>query len=262
MIDLKLWEPEPVRVVGWVEVDTVCNYCKKPMKTKVYDFFADRCRERGIPVPATHPECQAKRDREREEEEDRKWREDEQRIDSWAIASGLRPDYCLKSPVVPFVHRWLWDHRRSNILLSGETGTGKSTSIGVCVRELIRDERSVQVWYLTGLLDEWRNARCESDIKTATNRLFRRLESTDYLIVDECADNNLNTDSTREFMFRLLEDVQNGSCRAKVWFSGNFYRGAVRDMFGNEPAALRRLQEKFVCGRIDCIRKRIIPIFN
>ena len=82
------------------------------------------------------------------------------------------------------------------------------------------------------------------------------------LIIDEGADKNVNTESSREFMYRLLEDVQNGVCHAKLWMLGNFYRGSVADIFGDADPAYRRLKEKFLCGRIDCVKKQVIPIFK
>ena len=125
-----------------------------------------------------------------------------------------------------------------------------------------KEGKSIRVCYFTGLLDEWRHVRCDNDDPDAIKQLFRKLESVDVLIIDECADKNVNTESSREFMYRLLEDVQNGVCHAKLWMLGNFYRGSVADIFGDADPAYRRLKEKFLCGRIDCVNKKIIPIFK
>ena len=104
-------------------------------------------------------------------------------------------------------------------------------------------------WYaLASLLDEWREAR-KSDDPDATPRLFYRLESFDLVILDEC-DKPINTESTQECMFRLIEDVSNGVSRARLWMLGNFYRGSIEDIFGNGEAARRRFNENFACAQI------------
>ena len=88
-----------------------------------------------------------------------------------------------------------------------------------------------------------------SDNPEDTPYLFRRIESYDVVILDEC-DKPINTDSTHECMFRLIEDVSNGTSRAKLWMFGNFYRGAIENIFGTGDAVRRRFNENFVCAQI------------
>jgi DNA replication protein DnaC len=79
-----------------------------------------------------------------------------------------------------------------------------------------------------------------------------KLENVDLLIIDEASgDKTTNSESTRECMFRLLEDVYNGNCRAAVILLGNFFRGSIGEVFGNEDAARRRLADTFLAVRID-----------
>ena len=63
-------------------------------------------------------------------------------------------------------------------------------------------------------------------------------------------DKPINTESTQECMFRLIEDVSNGTASARLWLLGNFYRGSIEDIFGNGEAARRRFNEKFACAQI------------
>ena len=250
----------------WVYFDATCKSCGRTMKDHQPAFLLEMWKKKGEPFPSQCKDCWEAW-KKAEEEKDMQAIYDaqlsEEQLDEAVIAAGVAPSYRLKTPPIRFVATWLWKNRDKNLLLSGPTGTGKSTSAGVVTRCLIEKEgKSIRVCYFTGLLDEWRHVRCDNDDPDAIKQLFRKLESVDVLIIDECADKNVNTESSREFMYRLLEDVQNGVCHAKLWMLGNFYRGSVADIFGDADPAYRRLKEKFLCGRIDCVNKKIIPIFK
>jgi DNA replication protein DnaC len=222
--------------------------------------------ERGEQFPYLCADCFEKAVAKDEEERNKAVAEKaelEAAVEAAVAAAGVRPAYRLKTPPIRFVAEWIWNNRDSNILLSGTTGTGKSTSAGVVTRGLIQKEnKQVRLYYLADLLDEWRKVRCDHDDPDAIKDIFRKLESVDVLIIDECADKSVNTDSSQEFAYRLLEDVQNGACHAKVWMLGNFYRGSLGDLFGDAEPATRRIREKFTCGRIDLLNKKVIPIFK
>ena len=247
----------------WITITTPCRKCgEEVLVTTTQDAFESFQRS-GETYPAKCEDCMKKAEQEAAEEEARKEADEEATLESAAKEAGVKDAYNLKTPPVRYVAKWIWEHRFENVLLSGQTSSGKSTSAGVVARNLIREGHSVQVKYLTGLLDEWRFVRCDNDNPDAIQALFRRLESTDYLIIDECADKNVNTQSTQEFMFRLLEDVYNGSFHGKVFMLGNFYRGSIGDIFGDDAPARRRIREKFTCGLIDVVKKQIVPIhFN
>jgi len=252
-------------MTDWVYFDAVCKDCKKPFRDHQPEFLLKQWQDKGQTFPSQCPACFQQWRREEEEKDMQAMYEaevSEENLDAAVAAAGVKDGYRLTTPPIRFVAEWLWRNRDTNIVLSGTTGTGKSTSIGVLARNLIKEGKTVQVWYLTDLLDEWRFARCDNDNPVSIKDLFRRIEGTDYLIIDECADKAVNTESTQEFMFRLLEDVTNGSCHAKVLLLGNFYKGAVAEIFGDEAPAFRRLKEKFKCGRIDVVKKQIIQIFK
>lgn len=246
----------------WETVETVCRICKRPMTVRYPSSVLAMFMRNNIAVPAAHPDCQEKADREREAEEAiaATHEEEDRRLYELAESAGVKPKYNLSAPPVRYVAAWLWKNQFANILLSGETGTGKSTSIGTVARNLLKAGKTVRVMYFAGLLDEWRNARCDTDNPSSVRDFMDALERPDYLILDELADKTVNTESTRECMFRLLEDVANGACHARVWLLGNFYRGSVAEIFGDEAPAVRRIKENFTCARIDC--GRIVPIFQ
>ena len=245
----------------WKSVETVCKFCKRPMTVRYPSSVLDMFHRNNITVPAAHADCQEKADRERDAEQaiTATYEEEDRRLYELAENAGVKPKYNLASPPVRYVATWLWKNQYANILLSGETGSGKSTSIGTVTRNLLKAGKTVKVMYFSGLLDEWRDARMD-DNPSAVHNFMDALERPDYLILDELADKTVNTESTRECMFRLLEDVANGACHARVWLLGNFYCGSVADIFGDEAPAVRRIKENFTCARIDC--GRIVPIFQ
>lgn len=250
----------------WVTFEATCRDCGRPMQDHQPAFLLKMYEDKGEKFKSQCTECfQAQQRREEEEAERAMWEAQmsEEQLDDAVAAAGVAPAYRLKKAPIRFVALWMWENRENNLLLSGTTGTGKSTSAGVVARCLIeKDKKTVGVAYFTSLLDEWRKVRCDHDDPDAIKGMFRKLESVDVLIIDECADKNVNTDSSREFMYRLLEDIANGNCHAKVWLLGNFYKGSVADIFGDADPAYRRLREKFLCGRIDILNKKIIPIFK
>ena len=253
--------------VTWVYFHAVCKDCKQPFMDHQPEFLLKQWEEKGEPFPSQCPTCWQAWKREQEEKDMQAIYEaelSENELDAAVEKAGVEEAYRLKKAPVPFVAKWLWENRDTNLLLSGTTGTGKSTSAGVVVRELIKQEHAtVNMCYMYTLLDHWRALRCDNNDPNAIKEMFRRLETADYLIIDEVAGKTVNTDSSREFMFRLLEDIMNGSCRAHVFLLGNFYRGSVADTFGDADPAFRRLKEKFRCGRIDILKKTIVPInFN
>ena len=58
-----------------------------------------------------------------------------------------------------FVAEWIYLHREENLLLSGQTGTGKSTSACFVAVELLKQWKCVNYTSLRGLLDLWRKAK-------------------------------------------------------------------------------------------------------
>ena len=246
-----------------IEISTIevaCSRCSRKYTVEVPSVFKERLLTdpKAFTCDECYPTVVAEREKEREAEErlDR-----ETRIDSLLEDAGVRPKYRLVAPPVRYVAEWIWSHRDHNILLSGETGTGKSTSCGVVVRSMIIESNAdIHVHYLTELLDTWREVRADQKHPGRIRWFLDELEDSDVLVIDECADKNVNSQSTQEFMFRLLEDVANGRCKAKLWLVGNFYRGAVGDMFGDEAPAMRRIRENFVTGRINPELQAVVPI--
>lgn len=223
----------------------ICGMCGKP---------CDGDREFHVLCP----ECQAK---ENERIRQIRLQEHMEAVQRGIENSGIPRRYMPEAPYVPFVYDWMMKHPGKNILLDGETGSGKSTSAGVLARHAIEGGVSVSYTQMYKLLDGWRDAR-RSDEPYGAERFLNSIERADLLIIDEIADKNTCTESTQECMWRLLEDIYNGTCRARVVMLGNLYAGFIRDVFGCDGPARRRLRACFLIGRIDTDKQTITELNN
>lgn len=238
-----------------------CGRCGAKCDVTLSDFVVSKFEELGRPFPYLCSHCFELQNAEDEAKQAQTEIDEEEFLDESVIKAGVRPGYAVRKPYVPYVAEWLLRHREGSVLLSGETGTGKSTSAGYFVREMLRDGFTAGVYYFSELVDKWREVRCDHDNPYAIKDFFRAIESDDYIVIDECAGKTVNTDSSREFMFRFLEDINSRTCTAHVFLLGNFYKGSIADIFGDEAPSMRRIRENFTLGLIDK-RNQTIKNFN
>lgn len=193
--------------------------------------------------------------RKRKEEEERQKTEAERRkYLSETIAHRLTEaefDFVdLEKPPVRSTACWLWEHRWQNVVLAGETGTGKSTSATVVMRNIFA-ERDTVARYTT-----WRNLAAEYlEAKTSTNgnelRFWRKIKLLDILVVDEIVGKKGTgkmNGTGQELFFELLDGVYAKRRKTKLWVLGNFYAGALDDMLTDPEPFRRRIREAFVVG--------------
>lgn len=156
----------------------------------------------------------------------------------------------MTEPPKRYAAEFFWRNRRKNLLISGETGTGKSTGACFVATKLLQTGCKVRYRQAFELLDEWREAKTSDRNYAVSQMLNFYLNSLDLLIIDELAGKAKITESGQELLFQILEAVYNGSCRATVWFLGNFYGGSIEDIFADGGPARRRLAECFTCVRL------------
>ena len=137
-------------------------------------------------------------------------------------------------------------HGNNNLLVTGKTGTGKSTSACFAAIRFLRQGRRIRYMKLRRLLDEWRKARI-SDDRFAVDSFFADIVHLDLLIVDEAAGKTRNTESGQEMLYELLDMLSDGEIQTHIWFLGNFYEGSVVNVFGDDEPVYRRLEENFCC---------------
>lgn len=174
--------------------------------------------------------------------------------------AGIPPGYIFDrktqeifvSPPVRYAAEWLWQNRERNVVLSGVTGSGKSTSACFVALKMMEELQSKVRYYTMGeVLSLWRAARRSED-NDADLRFLRTLfRDHDLVIVDEVVGKARISESGQELLFDLIEAVNNGNCQSRIWLLGNFYSGSIEAIFADPEPIRRRLQENFSCVRLD-----------
>ena len=152
----------------------------------------------------------------------------------------------LISPIVPAAARKIWEHRTKNLLISGETGAGKSTSACFVALKMLERHKAIRYVKLRKFLAEWKNARTSKD-DYAEDRFFNDIRKLDVLIIDEIADKVKYSESGQELMYEILDMLYCGEINNSVWMLGNFREGVLADVFGDTDPVFRRIRERFVC---------------
>lgn len=151
------------------------------------------------------------------------------------------------------VANWIWQRKDKNILLSGITGVGKSTSAVSCLARIIKYMHK-RVYYtdFQALLTKWRMAKM-GDVKRNYDPVdaFKNLYSSyDVLCIDELCGKGRMSEAGEELLYDFLNGVNNGTFKARLWLLGNMRGKTLQTMFNDYEAVKRRLAESFVCGVI------------
>ena len=200
------------------------------------------------------PKCQ--------EEEDRRYEAEFQlHVPEYIAEAGIPDGYRYwrgttlstveGGPIVKHAAEWVWQHRKDNLLISGKTGMGKSTSACYAAMRLIAAHQIVRYVKLQRLMCEWSEARM-SDAAYGEQEFFGRFRKLDLLILDEAVGKVKDTESRREMMIELLDEIASGELKMRLWLLGNFRPGSIDALFGeeNREPSLRRIEENFVCAGI------------
>ena len=203
----------------------------------------------------------AKEASDRHEAEERKKDEEEwfNQVDQIASESGIPDGYHYQKdtgvsvlhagPIVRHVADWIMRHRRYNILLSGDTGMGKSTSAAYAAIVMISHRAKVRYIKLQQLLRDYTAAKMSKDTYAEEN-FFRAFNDCNLWIIDELVGKTKDTESRREFMVELLDEIADGEIKARFWLLGNFRSNSIDSIFGaeNREPTRRRIEENFVCA--------------
>ena len=150
----------------------------------------------------------------------------------------------------PFIRQsavFFYENRYNNVLVSGKTGTGK-TSSALYVLGLMMKENYIRVKYWTRqtMLAAYVKAKTSND--DCEEWFFDRLAGYDYIVIDELVGKKGDaalSDSGQELFFNLIDGVYSGERKAKLWIMGNFYKGAINNLVSDPDPYKRRIRECF-----------------
>lgn len=162
----------------------------------------------------------------------------------------------FREPPCRYLAEWIYRNRNSNLLISGITGCGKSTSASFIATRMIREGKNVCYTTLRKLLSDWRAAKT-SDRDYATEMMLQAIFTKDLFIIDEIVGKAKISESGQELLFEIIESVNSGVCRSKIWLLGNFYTGSIEEIFTDSDPIRRRLHENFTCITADKSNKKI-----
>lgn len=239
-----------------------CAECGKEIEQKEVERIIEIRRFFPNQIVARCPQCKFKAEREaekqREEAEEAAYQAS---VPQLIIDAGIPDGYRFRrdnglstiesGAIVKHAAEWVMEHRHDNLLLSGKTGMGKSTSACYAAMQLIAEHKRVRYVKLQRLLCEWSEART-SDSAYGEQSFFRGFRSLDYLILDEVVGKVKDTESRREMMVELLDEIASGELKMRLWLLGNFRTNSIDALFGeeNREPSRRRIEENFICAGI------------
>lgn len=157
--------------------------------------------------------------------------------------ANFPPSLLTDSPQNRDLANKIYAYREHNIIVTGDTGTGKTTAMLATAKHLVEKYGTTFYYYpsLTHIINEYRKKKLgEID----TTKFFRNHQKYDILIIDEClADTNPNL--CKELLFELVDSLYRGNSRTKLWLAGNFYADCFSQIFPDPAPFYRRLKSCF-----------------
>ena len=193
--------------------------------------------------------CVAKERAEKEAEERRKrFLELEESLAEREGKAGFPKGFqCLNAPFMRQAAVFFYKNRDKSLIVSGETGTGK-TSSALYVLGLMMKEREWKIKYYSRhtLFAEYVKAKTSNN--DSEDAFLERLGWLDYIVIDELVGKKgdaMLSDSSQELLFNLVDGVYCNARKAKVWILGNFYDGSLDSLVSDVAPLKRRLRTSF-----------------
>ena len=175
-------------------------------------------------------------------------------LDSRMKKTGIPEKFrSLEAPYVRHASEWLFRHRQDHLILGGDTGTGKTSSIGLVVRCMLKKERFDVMYRTRCTLFSEHIASMKGD-SDSENAFLNRLEWYDIIIIDELVGKRGNgklSPAGQDLLHNLLDGAYSGARKAKIWLFGNLREGSFRSLFDDPEPAVRRVNEVFTRAWVD-----------
>lgn len=172
----------------------------------------------------------------------------------------------LEAPFTRQNAEFIWRNRDNHLVVSGETGVGKTTSASFVIRILMK-ERKLKVKYcnFSELHSEYVRAKMnENGFSEA--KFWNFINNLDYLVIDELAwrkGANKLTGVAQELLFEIINGAYLKSRKCRVWLLGNMYNNAFEHMLDQPEPVLRRLKHSFTSVWFDFNElPKAIEIYN
>lgn len=191
------------------------------------------------------------------EESERAKEEEHQRKLHWNLVfperlamSGIKKRFQnMQAPFVRSAAIVFYDNRDRNLLVAGETGSGK-TSSACFVAQWMMKNCGTKVKYHTrkSIFQAYVNAKTADDSYSVERFYANNIDRIDLLIVDEMVGKKGDrmSPAEQEFFFDLVDGVYSGDHGCKLWLLGNFYAGCIDRLFEDANPLKRRLEECFL----------------
>lgn len=135
----------------------------------------------------------------------------------------------------------LWKIKDSHIVITGETGCGKTSSMALVVRKMMYSKEIAVKYYTLSSFIAAVNRAKKADY--GEEGFWQSVKKLDYLIVDEIAGRRgveKLSPAGQDCFFTLL-DMAYTQNRPHVWLAGNIYAGSMENLFDDPAPAIRRL---------------------
>lgn len=236
----------------------ICPECSKEFIVK-YELTGDSELDRTIRGFYDGCICQTCCDRRKELERAKQEAERKEKMMETLPArletSTIPANFMLNQPIFRKPSVWVYNNRNESLLIGGYTGTGK-TSSACFVAKRCMEVHGIRAKYYTRqkILAEYVRAKTHSKDGEGEDRFYRKLAGYDILIIDEFVGKkgfDKLSPSAQELFFTLIDSVYSGENQTKLWIMGNFYQGAISDLFDDPDPLKRRLEEKFKMAWFD-----------
>lgn len=153
----------------------------------------------------------------------------------------------IAKPWVRPTAEWIYRNRFDHLLISGETGTGKTSGAAFVISYMMRSQTPYVMYRTWPELHAELLAAKKSDSDGDT-RFFSRMDKLDYLIIDELILRKGTakfSPAAQDLLFNIIDKAYSKGRKTKVWILGNFFKGAIDQILDNPLPTRRRLQESF-----------------